>query len=184
MVKKFKWSIANWHRLVETGVLANSHTELIAGEIVETNPEEPLHSYSSHKITNYLQNHLAEEKHFVREGHPITLDFSEPQPDIVVLSTANRIEYKARHPIGSEISLIIEISHHTLSFDLNQKKDIYLANDIKEYWVVDLLDRKLIAHRNLVPERAYYHTVLEVNSGEISPLLIDDCSIEVAKLFP
>ena len=33
MVSKFKWSIADWHELVESGVLAERRVELLEGKL-------------------------------------------------------------------------------------------------------------------------------------------------------
>ncbi len=38
-----KWSIDDYHRMVEAGILLNRHVELLGGEIIEMSPETPIH---------------------------------------------------------------------------------------------------------------------------------------------
>lgn len=38
-----KWSVDDYHRMIETEILRDRRVELLAGEIVETSPENPIH---------------------------------------------------------------------------------------------------------------------------------------------
>ena len=42
----YKWSIDEWHQLVDTGVLAGRSVELLGGEIIQVSPEREQHSYT------------------------------------------------------------------------------------------------------------------------------------------
>ncbi|MGL4884545.1 MAG: Uma2 family endonuclease, partial [Waterburya sp.] len=44
MVASFKWSIEDWHELVESGVLEDKPVQLLEGEIIEMSPEGIPHS--------------------------------------------------------------------------------------------------------------------------------------------
>ncbi len=82
-VTTFKWSIEQWHRLIETGVLAGQNVELLEGEIVKMSPEGIPHSFSNRSIGDYFRN-LFQGLAYISERYPITLDDSEPQPDLAV----------------------------------------------------------------------------------------------------
>jgi Uma2 family endonuclease len=58
MVAAFKWSIANWHELVESGVLAEHRVELLEGEIIEMSPEGPMHSSTNYSVVEYFRELL------------------------------------------------------------------------------------------------------------------------------
>lgn len=75
-----KWSVEDYHRLIDTGIISQRQVELIAGEIIEMSPEGPLHAFVTEGFAKYLQS-LLQDLALVREAHPITLDDSEPQPD-------------------------------------------------------------------------------------------------------
>ena len=50
----YKWSIEQWHKLVESGLLEGKPVELLEGEIIEMNPEGILHSYTNDSVVKYL----------------------------------------------------------------------------------------------------------------------------------
>ena len=50
----YKWSIAKWHELVETGLLEDQPVELIEGEIIKMSPEGVEHTYTNYQIDKYL----------------------------------------------------------------------------------------------------------------------------------
>ncbi|MEB5613837.1 Uma2 family endonuclease, partial [Serratia marcescens] len=76
-----KWTIEDYHRLIEAGILASRQVELIEGDIIEMTPESPFHAYITEDAAKYLQN-LLRDFALVREAHPITLSDSEPEPDL------------------------------------------------------------------------------------------------------
>lgn len=43
----YKWSIEEWHELVDTGVLEGKPVELMNGEIIQMSPEREEHSYTN-----------------------------------------------------------------------------------------------------------------------------------------
>jgi Uma2 family endonuclease len=83
MVSVFKWSIADWHELIESGVLAERRVELLEGEIIEISPEGAMHSSTNYSVAEYFRD-LLRDRAIIREAHPITLDNSEPEPDIAI----------------------------------------------------------------------------------------------------
>jgi Uma2 family endonuclease len=175
----YKWSIEDYHRLVETGILSDRPVELLEGEIVQMSPEGPLHTFINHEIVKYLRQ-LLDELAEVREAHPITLDNSEPEPDLAVVKLPNT-NYITHHPYSSDIYLLIEVSNSTLSDDLVRKKEIYARNGIPEYWVIDLQNNKLWIFRN--PQDNDYLQVTEVTKGTINLIAFPHIGVEVNKLL-
>jgi hypothetical protein len=45
MLTLAKWSVNDYHRMIETGILSHRQVELLSGEIVEMASEDPLHTY-------------------------------------------------------------------------------------------------------------------------------------------
>ena len=116
----YKWSIEEWHELVDAGLLEGKPVEFLEGEIVTVSPEGVEHRYTNSSIVKYLRivlDKIAE----IQESHPITLDNSEPEPDVAVVRLPETI-YRTRHPYPQDIYWLIEISNRTLKTDLNQKK--------------------------------------------------------------
>ena len=152
----YKWSIAEWHELVDSGLLEGKPVEFLEGEIIEVSPQRACthvgieHSYTNDTVVNYLRR-ILDNLAYVKESHPITLDNSEPEPDVAVVRLPETIaegdsplplamsncssSHRTHHPYSQDIYWLIEISNRTLKTDLNQKKITYARNGIPEYWV-------------------------------------------------
>lgn len=43
MLTLIKWSVSDYHQMIEAGILSDRRVELLEGEISEMSPESPLH---------------------------------------------------------------------------------------------------------------------------------------------
>ena len=50
-----KWSVNDYHRMIEAGILRDRRVELLAGEIIEMSPETPIHYSTVKRNTKYLE---------------------------------------------------------------------------------------------------------------------------------
>ena len=48
MKTRYKWTVADYHQLIETGLLEGKPVELLEGELIEMSPEGIPHSYRIH----------------------------------------------------------------------------------------------------------------------------------------
>ncbi|MEN9520103.1 MAG: hypothetical protein RLZZ381_2691 [Cyanobacteriota bacterium] len=176
----YKWTVEDYHQIIASGVLEGKSVELLAGEILTMSPEKPIHSSRIDTVADYLREVLQGTAK-VREAHPVTLDNSEPEPDIAVV----RFEadnYATRHPYPQDIYWLIEVANNTLNKDLEDKSIIYAQNGIPEYWVIDLPHNKLWVFTQ--PEINGYVSKQEIVLGRINPVSFPNISIEVSKLLP
>jgi Uma2 family endonuclease len=185
-VTTYKWSIKEWHNLVDSGMLEGKKVELLEGEIATMSPEKPIHSSRIVKIADYLRDILRGVAQ-VREAHPVTLDnfphsygASEPEPDIAIVRIDENY-YESRHPYPEDIYWLIEISNKTLKIDLEVKSRVYARNGISEYWVIDLTGKKLILHTQ--PVNNSYSKIMEIVDGKISPESFPDIEIDIERLL-
>ncbi|MEM8677531.1 MAG: Uma2 family endonuclease [Cyanobacteria bacterium P01_G01_bin.67] len=178
-VTTYKWSIEEWHELVNLGLLEGKPVEFLEGEIIEVSPEGIEHSYTNDSVVKYLRSILVGLAD-VRESHPITLDNSEPEPDIAIVRLPETI-YRQHHPYPQDIYFLIEISHRTLKQDLEQKIITYARNGIPEYWVLDLVNKKLITHTQVQGNK--YSQVAEYKTGTVCPMAFPDIAIALDKLL-
>lgn len=173
-----KWSVEDYHRMIQSGILVERAVELLQGEIVEMAPERPLHAHLYSKSAIYLAQKLADRAD-IRPAAPITLsDRSEPEPDLAIVQP---LDYTARHPGPGDIFWVIEFSDTSLSTDLAVKSRIYGSAGIPEYWVVDLRARRLIQMTG--PGSQGYSSRVEWQQGEIRPLAFPDVVISVEFLL-
>jgi Uma2 family endonuclease len=175
-----KFTVNEYHRIVQSGVLDDRRVELLNGLIVEMAPEGIPHAYYSDESGSYLERLLGDRVK-VREGKPITLpNDSEPEPDIAVVKPLGAV-YLQHHPYPEDIYWLIEYSNSSLAKDTTDKVKIYAAAGIPEYWVVDLKDKSLIVFREPVGET--YQQMNRLTEGEIAPLAFPDVRISVRRLM-
>jgi Uma2 family endonuclease len=174
-----KWSLEDYHNLINHGLLAHKNVELLDGELIEMSPESPLHRYITSSGSDYLREMLKGIA-LVIEAHPITLINSEPEPDIAIVKLP-RNQYRNRHPSAEDILWLIEVSNQTLNYDLNEKKKVYAKEGIQEYWVADINNSQV--HIFLHPERDDYQTTKIVSEGIIKPQSFPNLKLSVKQLF-
>lgn len=174
-----KWSVEDYHRMIAAGILRDRRVELLAGDIVQMSPEGPLHASRIRKIANYLRS-LLHNLALVSEAHPITLQQSEPEPDIAIVQLPES-RYDERHPGSEDIFWLIEIADTTLTFDLNKKQQIYAAAGISEYWVMNVKANSLTVFGQ--PIGKDYSLKYEMSQGELIPLAFPEIAVSVERLF-
>jgi Uma2 family endonuclease len=107
---------------------------------------------------------------------------SEPEPDLAVLAQPCLV-YEDANPGPSDVRLIVEVSDTTLAFDLGTKARLYARAGIEEYWVVDVVGRRIVVHR--APHNGVYGDVASCRAGEsIEPLSAPGRRFSVDDAFP
>ena len=171
-----KWTIDEYHSMIESGLLDNRQVELLKEGIVEMPPEGEAHAYFSSEAEEYLRE-LLKTKATIRSGKPITLpDHSEPEPDIAIAEKLGR-EYLTHHPYPENIFWLIEYSNSSLEKDLNVKTTIYAEAGIAEYWVVNLKRRQLIVFSN--PQDGEYNNRTTYGQGIVYPAAFPNIAVSV-----
>lgn len=137
-VLKRRFTVADYHKMAEIGVFkADEKNELVDGEIIVISPIGKRHAACVSRISELFFSRLATVAS-VRVQNPIILDdFSEPQPDIVLVKRRSDF-YEARHPQTTDIFLLVEVADTTIDFYLSVKIPLYCQNGIQEVWLVDL----------------------------------------------
>jgi Uma2 family endonuclease len=170
-----RFNLNEYYQLGELGIL-DQRTELIEGIVVDMEPIVPWHA-SILDILNQTFCEQAHQRFRVRVQLPIDLDLeSLPQPDLVLCRLGR---YRDRHPIATDIFLVIEVADTSLAFDLGEKRTLYSDAGIAEYWVIDVKAKKLTRFLQEGKE------LVEgpVSSSRISPIALPDVSIDLAELF-
>lgn len=176
-----KWSLEDYHQMLEMGLLRDRQVELLNGEIIEMPPEGPDHAQLNTDGADYLRSLLGEQA-LIRDAKPITLpnSSSEPQPDIAIVKP-QRERYRQRHPYSEDIFLLIEYAKTSLLKDLEDKHRTYAAAGVLEYWVVDLQHRQIKIFRE--PQDEDYQSGRTLTNGAIRPLAFPEISVSVRHLL-
>ncbi|HMA37980.1 MAG TPA: Uma2 family endonuclease [Chloroflexia bacterium] len=132
------FTVAEYYRMAEVGILRdNDRTELIRGEITKMTPIGIRHAACVDELTAQLTGQLQQPARVRIQGPLHLSDYSEPQPDVLVLRPrADR--YTTAHPTPADVLLLIEVSDTTYDFDRSVKLPLYAQAGIPEVWLIHL----------------------------------------------
>lgn len=131
-----------YERLVCDGAFEGERIELVGGVLLHMSPQDAEHADATHVAARSFRRQLGVDWE-VREEKPLALGLvSEPEPDIAVVPAGR---YRSGHPTSAV--LVVEVARTSLRYDLGVKAADYLAADVREYWVLDLLERIVHVHR-------------------------------------
>ena len=107
---------AEYYRMGEVGILTpTDRVELIRGEIVRMSPIGPRHAAFVNNL-NLLVLRLA-GRAIVSVQNPVVIDdYSEPQPDLVLLRR-RALPYKDAEPTTADVVLLIEVAETSIRYD-------------------------------------------------------------------
>ena len=140
----FIWrlSVGQYHEMIRTGILtADDPVELLAGWLVYKMPKNPPHRIATRLAQQALEA-VAPAGWYVDAQEPITLNDSEPEPDVMIVRGETR-DYRDRHPGPEDVALIVEVADSTLERDRGVKRIVYARAGIPVYWIINLLERVL-----------------------------------------
>ena len=85
---------------------------------------------------------------------------------------------------------MVEVADTTLGYDRDQKGSLYARAGVAEYWIVNLLDRRVEVCRDPTPESqarygwAYRNVRSYTTGDQISPLALPRATVPIADLVP
>ena len=183
-----KFTIDEYHQLVDLGFFnENDRIELIRGEIIEMAPKRTPHSVCNSILFGELYKLLSERAN-VRGQEPITLPSnSEPEPDVVI-AKKKADNYLSNHPTVEDIILVIEISDSTLQYDRETKLFLYAEAKINNYWIYNLVDRRVEVYSNPFSDRQgkfdYRNKSIILPDENMVIPNFNDVSIDLKKIIP
>lgn len=144
---RHKFNRQDYYHLLKTGILKpGDRVELIKGEIVQMSPISSLHAAHVKRL-NYLFAQKIGNQVLIGVQDPVILDdYSEPQPDLVLLRPRSDF-YAAGHPQVKDIFLLVEVSNTTLEIDRQIKVPLYATSGIQEVWLVNTRNQCLEIYR-------------------------------------
>ena len=168
--------------MVELGILREDEPlELIDGELVEVNPQGPIHSTLAVRVRRALDRIYGETAH-VRDHSPIEAgENSLPEPDVAVVRGAPE-DYLEHHPRADELILVVEIAYTSRNID-RAKAAVYARAGVRTYWLVDVPARRIEVRTEPSPRGEYRVTTMVEEDAELA-LPERDETLPVAALLP
>jgi Uma2 family endonuclease len=164
--------------LVGLGAFEGERVELLYGTIVEMSPHGPPHDAAIEELTEALVTALSGRARVRVQSAFAASDGSEPEPDIAVVPPG---DYHRAHP--TEAWLVIEVADETsLNKDRGIKAQLYAESGVPEYWIVNVLDRLVEVHTDIVGG-AYTRITPHRVGDTVSPQRFPDVKIPVARVL-
>lgn len=180
-----RWTRADCQSLEASGLWDRERLELIEGDLISKMGKNWPHVNATALVLKWLAAVFGAL--YAIQDAPIDLSpednpTNEPEPDLTVLEHPC-VTYGSAQPGPSDVRLLVEISDTTLAFDLKTKARLYARAGIREYWVVDVVGRRIVVHRD--PRAGVYEDVTSHHAGEsIEPLSAPGSSFKVDDAFP
>ncbi len=140
-------TVDDYERMFETGIIGpEERVELVDGEIVLMPPMGPPHRSSVVRLNELFVERLAGRASIFPQGPVRLRPLSEPEPDFQIL-LRREDAYLGEEPAPSNLYAVIECSDTSLRFDRGKKLRVYARAGIREYWIVNLVERCVEVYR-------------------------------------
>jgi len=179
-----RMTVEQYEELARLGVLDDPRVELINGFLVKKMTQRPRHSSTVGVLEELLRGMMPDGWH-LRTEQPIRLpDYDEPEPDLAI-ARGKAGDYRRRHPGAQDVAMVIEVSESILRVDRGDKLRAYARGGIPEYWIVNLVDRRIEAHRS-PSSNGYASTTIHDPSARITVRVdgVERGEIAVAEVLP
>lgn len=173
-----RMSVDEYHQRVEQGLIPD-RCELLEGLIYQNMPKSPLHEQLALDIFHFFDRGLAGQQYIVHKEGPLTLNDSEPEPDVSVASGASPKDFLDAHPTTAR--LIVEVAVDAPEMD-RAKTGVYAAAGVAEYCIVLAKERAIEVYTGPVPEKRAYSELIGYGIQDTVPVL-QNLKLPVASLF-
>jgi Uma2 family endonuclease len=184
-----RWTYAEYERLGGLGFFRNQHVQLIEGKIVKMAPQLDLHAAAVGLAQRAIERVFPADSFWVRPQLPLQIGrWSGPEPDISVVPGNPRDYIGTGHPRSA--LLLVEVSDTTLRLDRGRKAALYAKAGILDYWIVNLVDRRVEIYRQPIADKASrvghrYADIRPIAVPEkIAPLAAPQATVAVSDLLP
>jgi len=158
--------------------------QLIGGELVMTPSPVPYHQIISGRIEFELMRFVMDRNLGVVIDAPMDVYLSETetyQPDIIFISK-ERLHIIGEKKIEGAPDLVIEIlSESTAYYDLRHKKRVYEASGVREYWIVDPMEKGIEVYENMNGGFKVFSQAIE--KGRVNSKLLQGFGVELERVF-
>ncbi|MDX1957897.1 MAG: Uma2 family endonuclease [Leptospiraceae bacterium] len=164
------FSVEEYHSMTHLG----NSVELVEGVIFQKIPKSPIHR----SIVNNLYDlffPLKKRGFVVQKEDPLTLETSEPEPDISVILGTNE-SFKDKHPNTAD--LIVEVSVTSYELDKIKLKSYANAN-VKQVWIILPTTKKIEFFTNPITDSYKDLKILSNNDT----IIYEGIVIDLQRLF-
>ena len=187
IVPPMRWTVKEFHKLLEQNYFQGRRAILLHGVILEQGPMNSPHAKGLERLIKALKR-FPLDNYRERSQSPLVLGRdSDPSPDYAIVEESTP-ESADGHPTTAVI--VFEISDTSLNTDLTEKAELYATAGILDYWVIDVTKRQLHVLRDPAPlpaglgATAYRNHKTYGPEESVAPLAFPGHAIRVGELIP
>lgn len=183
----YRWSRDEFYALAEKGFFSEHRVELLNGEIVAMPPQLNHHAAGIELTRRALEKAFG-AGYWIRVQNSLDLTSDTVlDPDLAVIPGDPAQSVRAN---PTTALLVVEVSDSSLRYDRSRKMSLYARAGIADYWIVNLIDRRLEVFRRPIPDTTttfgfgYQDRSAHELTEHVSPLAAAAALIAVGELFP
>jgi hypothetical protein len=146
-----RWTRAEYDRLVNRGVLHGKPVELVGASSLSPSPRAATTPARSALPGDALRAALPYGWLVRIQMRSALDDESEPEPDVAVVP-GTWAGYRREPPVAP--ALVVEVAESSLAFDREDKGSLYARGGVRDYWILNLVDRALEVIHDPAPDPA------------------------------
>ena len=175
--RRHAFTVEEFNRLSDSGLFdPEQRLELVDGEIYEMTPARPSHAVTVDRLTWHVTRKLPEGLVVRVQGPAVLGDYSQPEPDYLVLQ-ASFEDLGEHHPTPDQIVLLVEVALTSYPHDRGLKLDVYARAGVATYWIVDLERQWIEVFTE--PSSAGYGALRVARGGEVLSVPGTDVTVAV-----
>ena len=181
--EKDNFTNGGYEKLPEEKLPEGTLNQVIGGELITSPSPGTYHQKISRRIFSELLRFVEPRAMGEVFYAPLDVQLSRQEiymPDIMYIAHSNK--EIIRDKIHGAPDLVVEILAEGSAYhDLIHKKDVYEAVDVKEYWIVNPMEKTIEVHENAGKE---FKLIAKVkNSGPIQSKLLNGFGVILENIF-
>jgi len=158
--------------------------QLIDGALVSSPSPTPYHQKISMRLAHELFRYAEKDNHGMVLSAPIDVFLSDTetyQPDLIFIAEARHAIVGEKMIEGAPDFVVEILSPSTAYYDLKHKKRRYEAAGVKEYWIVDPMDKSIEIFTNT--DAGFSMAGHAEGSETIASPLLEGFSVSLGAIF-
>jgi hypothetical protein len=180
---RHRFTVDDFHDMERAALFGeDDRIELIDGELRDMAPIGNAHAFTVCRLNALFAPLSIDQSAVVRVQSPLRLaPDTEVYPDVALLAPPSG-RYRDRAPGAFDALLVIEVADSSLRSDREFKAPLYARNGVRDYWLVNVVDREIEVFRDPAGNGYVTHLVAR-GSDAIAPLALPARRVRVAAIW-